>query len=80
MKKKTLSFVVLRLLRSVSLFSFLIWLYVVAVSIPHPEWLPMPVTHWNFPPFNLRTDDLGIISFLTFAATHTIVQVYDWVR
>lgn len=67
--------VALRLLRCVALFSFLVWLDVVAIQVSHPEWLPLPFSHWNFPPFNLETDDVGLLSFLTFAASYTITQV-----
>jgi len=44
-------------------FGLLAWVYVIAVQLTNPEWLPLPFSHHDFPPFNMRLDDLGILSF-----------------
>jgi hypothetical protein len=44
-------------------FGLLVWLYVVAVQLTRPDWLPIPFSHYDFLPFNLRLDDLGMLSF-----------------
>jgi hypothetical protein len=44
-------------------FGLLAWLYVVAVQITHPQWLPGPLAHYHIPPFNWRVDDIGLLSF-----------------
>ena len=41
----------------------LVWLYAVAVQMIHPEWLALPLSHINFPPFNWRVDEIGILAF-----------------
>jgi hypothetical protein len=49
------------------LFGLLVWLYVVAIQITHPQWLDGQFSHVSFPPFNWRLDDIGIIAFSTSA-------------
>lgn len=44
-------------------FGLLVWLYTVAVQFTRPEWLPMSFSHYDLPPFNMRLDDLGMLSF-----------------
>lgn len=44
-------------------FGLLVWLYVVAIQITHPEWLPEQFSHVAFPPLNWRLDEVGIIAF-----------------
>lgn len=44
-------------------FGLLVWLYTVAVQLTRPEWLPVSFSHYDVPPFNMRLDDLGMISF-----------------
>jgi len=44
-------------------FGLLVWAYVVAIQITHPEWLHMPLTHYDIPPFNVTVDDAGIVAF-----------------
>jgi len=45
-------------------FGLLLWGYVVAIQITHPEWLVGPFSHHAFPPLNWRVDDLGILGFV----------------
>jgi hypothetical protein len=44
-------------------FGSLAWLYVVAVQITHPEWLPLTLTHYKIAPFDWRVDNVGILGF-----------------
>ena len=44
-------------------FGLLAWLYVVLIQVTHPEWLPQTLSHVDFPPFNWRLDDVGMIAF-----------------
>jgi hypothetical protein len=49
---------------TVFLFSLLIWLYVVLLQVTHPDWLPASFSsHIDFPPFNWRLDDVGMLAF-----------------
>jgi hypothetical protein len=45
------------------LFGLLVWLYVIAVQLLHPDWVSEPLSHLGFPPFNWRVDDVGMLSF-----------------
>jgi hypothetical protein len=45
------------------IFGLLVWLYVVAVQITHPEWLTLQFSHLDFPPLDWRLDEVGIIAF-----------------
>jgi hypothetical protein len=53
--------------QTVFVFSLLVWIYVVAVQITHPEWLSNPMTHYHVFPLNVKVEDAGIISFATAA-------------
>lgn len=44
-------------------FGLLVWLYTIAIQLTHPEWLPQQFSHLEFPPFNWRLDEVGIIAF-----------------
>jgi len=44
-------------------FGLLLWAYVVAIQITHPEWLHSPLTHYDVPPFNMSLDDVGVLAF-----------------
>ncbi|HYW02292.1 MAG TPA: hypothetical protein VE862_12545 [Candidatus Acidoferrum sp.] len=49
---------------TVFLFSLLVWLYVVLLQVTHPDWLPASFSsHIDFPPFNWRLDDVGMLAF-----------------
>ncbi len=48
-------------------FGLLVWFYVVAIQITHPQWLSGPLTHIDIPPFNWRLDEIGILGFATSA-------------
>lgn len=49
--------------QTVFLFSLLVWIYVVMVQITHPNWLQYPMARYAIPPFNIRVDDAGVLSF-----------------
>jgi len=49
--------------QTIFFFSLLVWLYVVVVQITHPSWLSGPMTHYDIPPFHMKVDDTGILSF-----------------
>jgi hypothetical protein len=44
-------------------FGLLVWLYVVAIQITHPNWLGLPMTRYGVPPFAWRVDDTGVVAF-----------------
>jgi len=44
-------------------FGLLVWLYTIAVQLTHPMWLYDSASHIQFPPFNWRLDDVGMIAF-----------------
>lgn len=44
-------------------FSLLVWVYVVAIQVTHPEWLPEHFSHVAFAPLNWRLDEVGMIAF-----------------
>lgn len=44
-------------------FGLLVWLYVVAIQITHPNWLSAPMARYGVPPFSWRVDDTGVIAF-----------------
>jgi hypothetical protein len=48
---------------TIFVFSLLVWLYVVLIQVTHPEWLPAEFSHHDFPPFNWRLDNVGMIAF-----------------
>jgi uncharacterized protein with PQ loop repeat len=48
---------------TVFVFGLLTWLYVILIQITHPEWIGLGFSHIDFPPFNWRTDEVGMIAF-----------------
>jgi hypothetical protein len=42
-----------------------------------PEWLPLAFSHIDFPPFNSRLDEVGIIAFAV-SAFGFFVWLQDW--
>jgi hypothetical protein len=56
-------------------FGLLAWLYVIIVQLLHVEWLAQPFSHLNFPPFNLRLDNVGIIAFAVSAVGFFVWQL-----
>lgn len=44
-------------------FGLLVWLYVVAIQIVYPTWVAAPFSHIQFPPFDWRLDEVGMIAF-----------------
>jgi hypothetical protein len=59
------------------IFGLLVWLYVVAVQITHPEWLPLQFSHLDFPPLNWRLDIVGIIAFAVSAFGFFVWQLEE---
>jgi len=45
------------------LFGLLVWVYVIAIQIAHPEWLYLPFSHIDYFPLNWRLDDVGMAAF-----------------
>ena len=60
---------------TVFLFSFLIWCYVILIQITHPDWLPIRFSHWQFPPFDWRMDDIGMLAFGVAVISFFILQL-----
>lgn len=79
MGKQSYPAVVFRLLRSVSLTCFLygllVWIYVVIINFYRSDWLPLPFTHINQFPLNLRTDTTGVIAFIVSAIGYFTFQL-----
>jgi len=44
-------------------FGLLVWFYAIAIQVTHPGWLAGPSSHIDYPPFNWRVDDVGIVAF-----------------
>lgn len=44
-------------------FGLLVWFQVITIQVAHPEWLSDPLSHIDFPPFNWRVDEVGMIAF-----------------
>jgi hypothetical protein len=44
-------------------FGSLAWVQVIVIQVSHPEWLSDPLSHIDFPPFNWRVDNVGVIAF-----------------
>jgi len=60
---------------TVFLFSLLVWVYVVVIQITHPQWLPLPMSHVTFFPFNWRLDEIGMTAFAFAAVAFLIWQI-----
>ena len=58
-------------------FGLLVWLYVVAIQITHPGWLPEQFSHVAFPPLNWRLDEVGIIAFAVSAFGFFVWQLEE---
>jgi len=56
-------------------FGVLVWLYVIAIQITHPDWLPEEFSHLNFPPFNWRLDVVGMLAFAVAAVGFFLWQL-----
>ena len=63
------------LLYTLFVFGLLTWLYVLAVQMTHPEFLPEPLTHIDIFPFNLRVDVTGIAAFVVSALAFFFLQL-----
>jgi len=60
---------------TIFVFGLLVWLYVIAIQITHPDWLAEEFSHLNFPPLNWRLDEVGIIAFAVAAVGFFIWQL-----
>lgn len=58
-------------------FGFLVWLYVVAIQLKYPEWLPHQFSHIQVPPFNWRLDEVGMIAFAVSAFGFFVWQMEE---
>lgn len=67
--------VVRALLKTLCVFSVLLWVYEVGVSWFAPQWLASPLTHYDVFPFNIRNDTLGILAFAIAAASFLFLQI-----
>ena len=56
-------------------FSFLTWGYVMWINAYHLEWMWLPLTHVNVFPLNLRTDIVGIVSFVVAGVSFFLLGV-----
>ena len=63
------------LLSAFFLFGLLTWLYVIAVQMAHPDWLPLSLTHIHIFPLNLRVDVTGIVAFVVSAVSFFFLQL-----
>jgi len=63
------------LLSTLFLFGLLTWLYVIAVQMAHPEWLPLSLTDIHIFPLNLRVDVTGIVAFVVSAVAYYFLQL-----
>jgi hypothetical protein len=63
------------LLSTTFLFGLLIWLYVIAVQLTHPDWMGGILTHINIFPFNLRVDITGMVAFVASAVAFFLLQL-----
>jgi len=48
---------------TVLVFSLLVWSYVIVIQVTHPDWLPVSFSHVQYPPFDWRMDDIGMLAF-----------------
>ena len=55
-------------------FGLLVWLYVVAVQLTHPDWLYEPFSHVHVFPFNWRLDEVGMFAFAVAAVGFLVWQ------
>jgi hypothetical protein len=58
-------------------FGLLVWLYVIAIQITYPDWVSMPFSHLNFPPFNWRLDEVGMLAFAVAAVGFFVWQLEE---
>jgi hypothetical protein len=67
------------LLRTVTLTMFLygllVWVYVIVIRLVHPLWLSEPFSHIQFPPFDWRLDEVGMLAFAVSAVGFFIWQI-----
>ena len=57
------------------LFGLLVWMYVVAIQITHPDWIYLPFSHVDYFPFNHRLDEIGMTAFAVAAVGFLIWQI-----
>ena len=59
-------------LRTVCLYSFFGWLYVAAIAVARPDWLPAPITSWLGGP---RRDTFGTLCFAISVVTFVALEL-----
>ena len=57
------------------LFGLLTWLYVVAIQITHPMFLPIQLSHIQIFPLNVRVDVVGIAAFFVSGLSFFVWQL-----
>jgi len=57
------------------LFGLLTWLYVTAIQITHPKFLPAHLSHIQIFPLNLRVDVVGIVGFIVSGVSFFVWQL-----
>lgn len=57
------------------LFGLLTWLYVIAIQITHPTYLPDQLSHIQIFPLNARVDVVGILGFIVSGLSFFVWQL-----
>ena len=57
------------------LFGLLTWLYVIAIQITHPRFLPAQLSHIQIFPLNARVDVVGIVGFIVSGLSFFVWQL-----
>jgi len=56
-------------------FSLIVWFYVIVIQITHPDWLPVRFSHLQYPPFDWRMDNVGMLAFALAAIGFFVWQI-----
>ena len=56
-------------------FSLLVWVYVIVIQVTHTDWLSLPFSHVQYPPFDWRLDEVGMLAFAVAAIGFLIWQI-----
>lgn len=68
------------LFKTLFLFGLLSWLYVIAMQVTHPDYLPLQLAHIPIFPFTLRVDVTGILGFIISGVSFFLWQLIEGVR
>ena len=66
---------VFALLKTLCVFSTMVWFYEVGVSWFASQWLGGPLTHYDIFPLNMRNDTFGILAFLVALVSYFLLQL-----